>query len=105
MTARVFQLAFILTLYAALKAAALPRLCGRLGRFAGSRTASKIKVRTNVKGNGQECPFHTGNVNVKGNAAGVRDSHLSQKTRKMGHPRLTRVRSGCGAGARDFMAN
>jgi hypothetical protein len=60
----------------------------------------KVKVKVKVKGNGQECPFHTGksksninvNVNVKGGAAGVRGSHLSQKTRKMGHPRLRRVR-------------
>ncbi len=27
-----------------------------------------------------------GNFNFKGGAAGVRGSHLSQKTRKMGHP-------------------
>jgi hypothetical protein len=51
----------------------------------------------NVKGNGQECPFHTGksnvNSNVRNGAAGVRGSHPSQRTRRMGHPRLIRVRS------------
>jgi hypothetical protein len=50
----------------------------------------KVKIKVNVKGNGQECPFHTGksNSDVKNGAAGVRGSHLSQKTRKMGHPAI-----------------
>jgi hypothetical protein len=44
----------------------------------------------NVKGSQRACPFHTGKVkssiNVKTGTAGIRGSHLSQKTRKMGHP-------------------
>ena len=45
---------------------------------------SLINVKNNVKGNGQECPFHTGkvegNINFKNDAEGVRGSHPSQKT-------------------------
>jgi hypothetical protein len=46
----------------------------------------KIKINVNVKGGGRGRPLHTSNVKVKSGAAGVRGSHLSQKTRKMGHP-------------------
>jgi hypothetical protein len=69
-----------------------------VGAIRGIESHVKINGRPTSKANGQECPFHTGNVNVKANAAGVRNSHLSQKTRKMGHPLLMRVQSGCGAG-------
>jgi len=31
-----------------------------VGTIRGIESDVKIKVRTNVKGNGQECPFHTG---------------------------------------------
>jgi hypothetical protein len=50
----------------------------------------KVKIKGKVKGNGQECPFHAckSNINVKSGASGVCGSHLSQKRRKMGHPRL-----------------
>jgi hypothetical protein len=39
------------------------------------------KIKVNVKGNGQECPFHTGNrnVNVKNGAVRVRGSHPCAK--------------------------
>ena len=76
-------------LYAALKRRS-STVVWAVGRIRGIWSNVKIKVRTNVNGNGQEYPFHMGNVagniNVKADAAGVRDSHLSQKTRKMGHP-------------------
>jgi hypothetical protein len=63
-------------LIAALKRCATQRLLG------GPKVKSSIKVN----GSGQECPLHTGNVKVKSGAAGFRGSHLSQRTRKMGHP-------------------
>jgi hypothetical protein len=46
------------------------------------------KIKINVKGYGQECPSHIGkgNINVNSGTAGFRGSHLSQRTRKMGHP-------------------
>jgi hypothetical protein len=65
---------------------------GTAYRSAEALRHPKATPKSTSKASGQECPFHTGNVNVKANAAGVRDSHLSQKTRKMGHPRLMRVR-------------
>jgi hypothetical protein len=45
-------------LYAALKA---PLFYGGVAREAmrGIENGLKVKVRTNVKGNGQECPFYT----------------------------------------------
>jgi len=56
----------------------------------------RVKNRSKVKGNGQECPFHTGkiNTNVKSYAVGFRSSHPSassgqafpQRTREMGRP-------------------
>ena len=49
------------------------------------------EVKVKVKGNG-EGVRSTGHVNINSNvktgAAGVRGSHLSQRTRKMGHPLL-----------------
>jgi hypothetical protein len=36
-------------------------------------------VKSKVKGNGWECPFHAGNVNFKGGAAGVCGSHPCAK--------------------------
>ncbi len=66
-----------------------PALHGLFGE-SGVKVDVKGNIKVNVKGNGQECPFHTckskSNINVKNRAAGVRGSHLSQKTRKMGHP-------------------
>ena len=57
-----------------------------------SRRKVNSKIKSNVKGNGQECPFHTGNINtnskINSYAAGVRGSHSSQKRRRMGHPLL-----------------
>jgi len=40
--------------------AALPRCC-RV-RWAGSDVRTKIKITVKIKGNGQECPFHTGSA-------------------------------------------
>ena len=31
---------------------------------------SLVNIKSDVKGNGQECPFHTGKVNVKGSGRG-----------------------------------
>jgi hypothetical protein len=56
-------------------------------------------VKVEVKGNGQECPFHRCESNTKfnGGAYGVRGSHLSQNRRKVGHPRLWGPRSRSGS--------
>jgi len=67
----------------------VPTFRKRRERWGTPPDEGAVEVKVNVKSNGQECPFHTGksksNINVKNRAAGVRGSHLSQKTRKMGH--------------------
>jgi hypothetical protein len=42
----------------------------------------KINGKINVKGNGQECPFHASNVNVKDGASRFRGSHPFAKNPK-----------------------
>jgi hypothetical protein len=63
--------------YAALDASVVPTLAQRTrknGAPSSDEGAGKVKI--NVKGNGQECPFHTGNnqgnINFKTGAGGVR---------------------------------
>jgi hypothetical protein len=83
------------------ESAALPRwyrlsVCPSTALRAGSEGHTlnplNLKSKTNVKGNGQERPFHTGKIDTRNDAARIRGSHLSQRTRKMGHPLLTRYR-------------
>jgi hypothetical protein len=85
--------AFILTLYAALKRRS-STVVWAVGTIRGIWERRRDQSQNQRQGR-QECPFRTGNVNpkAKANAARVRDSHLSQQMRKMGHPCLVRVRS------------
>jgi hypothetical protein len=44
------------------------------------------RFKSNVKGDGQECPFCTSKVNFKNGTASVRSPTLAQRTRKDGAP-------------------
>ncbi len=76
----------------ALRGAEAPLFHG-IARVRAYSCEIKVKSKSKVKGSGQECPLHTS----RGGAARVelvpfpipakQESHFSQRTREMGHPR------------------